>query len=399
MLDSLKKIYYSQPDAYEKKYEERFNSPFTIRLGFEIKQINREHSYPAFFYYTNDLMLLGEKIYKQFEDFLYLIHSLPPIVLHQFALSCITEEVKSTNDIEGVHSTHRELREILEEFSHTSRFSGIIEKYNMLLSQKTMSFQTCEDIRNLYNELVYDEVISDNPQNELDGILFRKDTVNIQSPAGKIIHSGLYPEEKIINALNIALDILNSKDMPALIRFAVFHYYFVYIHPFYDGNGRTDRFITSCYISEHFHYLIALRLSITIKKQRSSYQKLLQETNSEINRGDLTPFIYGFMSIISKTFDDIQEILNRKLEQLEKYKKKIISLSPNDDFLQNFYYILLQASLFFGQGLSMEELIQLTGKSRNTIKAKLASLPKNHIIVRKNKKNFYKLNMMIFKNL
>lgn len=398
-MDSLKKIYYSQPDAYETKYEERFNSPSTIRLGFEIKQINRSHSYPAFFYYTNDLALLCEKIYKKFENFLYLLHSSPSVVMHQFALSCIVEEVKSTNDIEGVHSTHRELRDVLEEFSHTNRFSGIVEKYNMLLSQKPMSFTTCEDVRNLYNELVYDEVISDNPKNKLDGILFRKDTVNIQSSAGKIIHRGLFPEEKIINAMKTALAILNGQDMPALVRFAVFHYYFAYIHPFYDGNGRTDRFITSCYISEHFHYLIALRLSITIKKQRNAYQKLLQDTNSEINRGDLTPFIYGFTSMISKTFDDITEILSRKQEQLEKYKKKIIALNPNDDFLQNFYYILLQASLFFGQGLSMEELIQLTGKSRNTIKSKLASLPENHINIRKNKKNFYKLNMMIFKNL
>lgn len=399
MIDTLKKIYYAQYDIYKKTYEERFNSPFTVHFDFEIKQFNHEHSYPAFFYYDESFALLSEKIYKHFESFLHLVFSLPPVVLHQFALSCIIEEVKSTNDIEGVHSTHRELKETLEQFSKSSRFSSIVTKYNTLLSQKSMQFNTCTDIRTLYDEFAHQEVISSNPMNKLDGNIFRKNTVDIQSPAGKTLHRGLYPEDKIIKNLKIALNILNDKEIPALVRFAVFHYFFAYIHPFYDGNGRTDRFITSCYIANHFHYLMALRLSVTIKKQRSDYQKLLHETDSEINMGDLTPFVHGFAYIIYKTFEDIEEILKRKQEQLEKYKKKIIVLNPDDEFMQNFYYILLQASLFFGQGISMEELMHLTGKSRNTIKNKINSLPEKHIIIRGSKKKFYKLNMLIFKNL
>ena len=399
MTDTLKKIYYAQHDIYKKTYEERFNSPFTVHFDFEIKQFNHEHSYPAFFYYDESFALLTEKIYKHFESFLHLVFSLPPVVLHQFALSCIIEEVKSTNDIEGVHSTHRELKETLEQISKSSRFSSIVTKYNTLLSQKSMQFHTCTDIRTLYDEFAHQEVISSNPANKLDGKIFRKNTVDVQSSAGKILHRGLYPEDKVIKNLEIALNILNDKGIPALVRFAVFHYFFAYIHPFYDGNGRTDRFITSCYIANHFHYLMALRLSVTIKKQRSTYQKLLNETDSEINMGDLTPFVHGFAYIIYKTFEDIEEILKRKQEQLEKYKKKIIVLNPDDEFMQNFYYILLQASLFFGQGISMEELMHLTGKSRNTIKNKINSLPEKHIIIRGSKKKFYKLNMLIFKNL
>ena len=102
--------------------------------------------------------------------------------MHQFALSCIIEEVKSTNDIEGVHSTHRELRDVLEEFSHTNRFSGIIEKYNMLLNQKTMSFITCEDVRNLYTKTLqsYVPVVVGVP--EINPVF---ENVN---PGGKLLH-------------------------------------------------------------------------------------------------------------------------------------------------------------------------------------------------------------------
>ena len=390
MLDTLKKIYYRQPELHKKIYEERFNSPFTVHFDFEIKQFNHENSYPAFFYYDADFALLTEKIYKQFESCLSLIYSLPPVVLHQFALSSIIEEVKSTNEIEGVHSTRRELQEALEEVQASNRFSSIVKKYNMLLSQTPVQFYTCRDIRTLYDDFAHKEIVSLNPANKLDGKIFRKSTVDVQSPTGKILHRGLYPEEKIIESMAKALNILNEEKIPALIRIAVFHYFFEYIHPFYDGNGRTDRFITSCYIAEHFHYIMALRLSVTIKKQRSTYQKLLNETDSDINMGDLTPFVHGFSQIISRTFEDIEDILKRKHEQLEKFKEKITSLNPHDEFMQNFYYILLQESLFLGQGVSMEELMKLTGKSRNTIKNKIASLPENHIIIRGNKKKFYK---------
>jgi len=399
MFDSLKKIFYSQPQLHNEIYEKRFNAPFSSHLGFEIKQFNHEKAYPAFFYYTEDIALLTEKIYKQFENFIYLLNALPPVMLHQFALSSIVEEVKSTNDIEGVRSTRQELIDTLEQVSTSNKFSSIIKKYDMLLSAKSIHFYTCSDVRKFYDEFVHHEVAADNIKNKLDGRIFRKETVDIQSSSGKVLHRGIYPEEKIIESLELALKILNNENIPFIIRIAVFHYYFAYIHPFYDGNGRTDRFITSYYIAQHFHYLVALRLSVTIKKQRSFYQKLLKETDSEINMGDLTPFIYGFASIISQTFQDIEDILKRKLEQLKKYKKKIIDINPNDEFLQNFYYILLQASLFFGLGISMDDLMQLTGKSRNTIKNKLASIPDDHIIIRKNKKNYYKLNMMLFKKL
>lgn len=112
-----------------------------------------------------------------------------------------------------------------------------------------------------------------------------------------------------------ALDVLHSPSMPLLIRLGLFHYFFAYIHPFYDGNGRTDRFITSYYLRTDFHVLLALRLSIFIKKNRAKYYELFTETDSEINRGDLTPFIIGFLEIILGTINDTIALLNRKKAQ------------------------------------------------------------------------------------
>ena len=106
-----------------------------------------------------------------------------------------------------------------------------------------MSFKTCEDIRVFYDAFAHKEVTANDPTHKLDGNLFRQDSVDITSASGKILQPGVQPEKKIIELLNVTLEILHDPDMPLLARVAIFHYLFEYIHPFYDGNGRTARFI------------------------------------------------------------------------------------------------------------------------------------------------------------
>ena len=394
---TLKNVYYTDSDNHKAIYEERFNAPHTKHLPFSIKQFNRKSEYPAFLCYTEELFLLMEKLYRRYEKFSHEIKNVPPLVLYQFALSCVLDEVNSTNAIEGIQSTRRELKEVMEGLSEKPRFLSIIKKYDMLIERKKFNFETCEDIRKFYDEFAHEEVCIDKQKNKLDGKLFRKDFVDVKSPTEKTLHRGIYPEEKIIQSMDTALKILNDEEIPFLVRISIFHYYFAYIHPFYDGNGRTVRFITSYFISEHFHYLAALRLSVVIKRDKNKYYNLFNETSSEINCGDMMPFVYGFISILMKTFDEISERLKNKMEQLKKYQQKLLEIIPDDEIIQKIYFILLQSATFFGRGISVEELAELTHKSKNTIRTRLKFIPQEHIIIRSNKKYFYKLNMAIFK--
>ena len=65
--------------------------------------------------------------------------------------------------------------------------------------------------------------------------------------------------------IELKVNDLNNDDINFLIRIAVFHYAFGYIHPFYDGNGRTSRFISSYLLSQRLEDLVSFRLSYTIK--------------------------------------------------------------------------------------------------------------------------------------
>lgn len=81
----------------------------------------------------------------------------------------------------------------------------------------------------------------------------------------------------MIETMDAALKILHSQDFPLFVRLGLFRYFFGYIHPFYDGNGQTDRFITSYFLKKNFHLLLGLRLSVYIKRNRKAYYKLFEE--------------------------------------------------------------------------------------------------------------------------
>lgn len=394
-----KYFYQHTQEEYEIEYIRRLEAPFTVHFNIPIHQYNRKSAYPAFLCYTGEILRLVEKFYKTYEQFLYTVNTVPPVVLYQFTRLSIVEEVKSTNDIEGVHSTKKEIREIIEKKgTHYHRLQSVVHQYLELLGEEEIKFDTCQDIRNFYDDFTHQEITRENPQNRLDGSLFRKEPVQIQAATGKTIHQGLYPERRIIEALDQALRILHSEEYPLLIRLALFHYFFVYIHPFYDGNGRTDRFITSYFLSRKFHRLLAVRLSIYIKRNQSRYYHMLEEADSERNRGDMTPFVMGFLEILIGSTEDTIGVLSRKNEQMRKYESRIDAFQLQDKLLKEIYITLLQAALFYGEGISMADLMKVTGKNRGTIQKRIDEIPGNHLIVTKaGKTNYYKLNLMLFK--
>ena len=89
-----------------------------------------------------------------------------------------------------------------------------------------ISIKDSRDVRALYDEMFLSEIIEENPKDAPDGEIFRKDHVDIVDPTQKVIHNGLYPERKIIESMNDAINILNDSDIDPLFRISIFHYLF-----------------------------------------------------------------------------------------------------------------------------------------------------------------------------
>lgn len=322
-----------------------------------------------------------------------LIEVIPGAGITQFLYNRLIEEIKSSNDIEGVHSTRKEIKSALDS-NEKKRLSGIVNKYQKIIINEDIPLQTCQDIRNLYNDFLADEIKMEDPENLPDGVLFRKNSVDVVSETQKILHRGLYPESDIITTLESALNLLHASSVPNFIRIAIFHYLFGYIHPFYDGNGRMSRFITSYLISKHLHPTIGLQVSILIKKNRKSYYSLFEEADSEINRGDLTPFIIGTLTLICTAISYTTNILQKKQELYLSYQKKLDTWKIDNETTYKIYDILLQAAVFSTWGATIDEIASTIQKTKSTVYSRFKTIPTERYIISKSTRPYhYRLNL------
>ena len=129
-------------------------------------------------------------------------------------------------------------------------------------------------------------------------------------------------------------------------------YYMVgYIHPFYDGNGRLNRFISCCLLSKTFHPIVAYRLSCTIKQNKASYYDAFDYVDDRSSSGDLPPFIIILTELVHKSI-----------------------------LLFIFYFV--QNALFSPDPFTIKEPVEISKKSGPTIRRMIDTLARAGIPVR-----------------
>ena len=383
--ETLNKLYYGEADIYRQTYEIRFSGSNSIHLDFPIGE------HPAFFVQDNAVVQKVYRILRLDKEIAKLKYQLPNIAVQQYTRKCLIDEVVLTNQIEGIHSSRKEIGDVLDELGIQSdhrgkkkRFDGIVKKYAMLQRQEALALESCEDIRHLYDELVLDEVVAEDPKNLPDGTLFRKDQAEVKNSADKVIHKGIYPEKNIIAAVESALRFLQDDNVESLYRISLFHYLIEYIHPFYDGNGRLGRFIVSEYLARTMDPLLGYRLSKMIKENIKEYYKAFDICNSTRNLGDLTPFLLMMLDMIVKSEEDLKKSLHNRVILLERYGNYIPQL-PNaeEKNMESLYFLLIQAALFGEAGISTKEIQLCLSAGYGKVKGLLTKVPEELLVSKK----------------
>lgn len=226
---------------------------------------------------------------------------MPKEAVNRYILDCMIDEIIFTNEIEGVISTRKEVElalDALRKHDKRKRFQGIVAKYISLVAEETTLLRTLEDVSALYDDLVLDEAVSDNPANLPDGKLFRAKSVSVINAAQRKIHESSMSERQICDELAKGLAVYNDKSIEPLVRAALFHFIFAHIHPFYDGNGRMNRFISSELVCNEFSRWAGIRPSFSVKDNIESYYGAFQLAERPLNRGYLKPFAIAFMEIV-----------------------------------------------------------------------------------------------------
>lgn len=112
-----------------------------------------------------------------------------------------------------------------------------------------------------------------------------------------------------------------------LIMSSVFHYEFVFIHPFADGNGRMARLWHTAILSKWKHVFEFIPIESQIEKFQDEYYDAIARCHVS---GESTIFIEFMLSQIDRILEDISLQMNEENEQFSETVRKMLEIMEYD---------------------------------------------------------------------
>ena len=392
--ENLIKLYYKKQNI-EEEYIKRIENPATLITDLKINPIKRgnkilDKEYNLFYVNLLEHTLLQEKIVKNSNKINYISNRLPTIAIKEIIMKILSNELYKTNKIEGIETVKSEIHSSLKDDrisnKKSNKLDGIIKKYKDIMEN---NFEDTEHIDNLSSfRKIYDEMFEDFEKSgnyKLDGKYFRKDIVKVINGLGNTIHIGVNGEEAIEKNIDSLIEFMNIKDIPFLVKASISHFFFEYIHPFYDGNGRFGRYLLSLYLARKLDNLTAFSVSYSISRNLDDYYKSFIEVEDVNNYGEITFFVENILKTIKNGQEMIIELLNdsvmrfkHSMEILDELTKE---LSEKENIILQIY---LQNYLFNDfEELTNVELTAIIGDlTQQTINKYTQELEKKGYLVK-----------------
>ena len=370
--ENLIRLYYKKQNIKE-EYIKRIENPSTFITDLKINPIKRgnkilDKEYNLFYVNLLEHTLLQEIIIKNSNQINLISNELPQIAITEIINKILSNELYKTNKIEGIETVKSEIYSSLKQDGKfnkkSSKLDGIIKKYKDIMEN---NFEDTQHIDNLSTfRKIYDEMFEDFEKSgnyKLDGKYFRKDTVKVINGLGNTIHIGINGEEEIEKNMENLIQFMNKNDVPFLVKASISHFFFEYIHPFYDGNGRFGRYLLSLYLARKLDNITAFSLSYSISKNLDDYYKSFVEVEDINNYGEMTFFVENILKTIKKGQEMIIELLNDSIIRF-KHSMEILNeitkdLSEKENIILQIY---LQNYLFNDfEELTNAELSSIVG--------------------------------------
>ena len=112
-----------------------------------------------------------------------------------------------------------------------------------------------------------------------------------------------------------------------LVMSGVFHYEFVFIHPFADGNGRMARLWHTAKLAQWKPVFEYIPVESQIEKFQNEYYEVIARCHVE---GESTRFIEFMLSQIDHVLDDISTQICEDNGQLSEYLKRLLEVMEYD---------------------------------------------------------------------
>ncbi len=343
---------------------------------------------PKFWFYPadvihkkiNDIEKLGKDLFDQINK--------NASFKNEFLLDSAIEEAITSAIYEGAHSTRAQAEQLIASGQRPKNKDEwmLINNFNAMKWVKdNQHSELSNDVIRRLHQIVTENTLDGDDVN-FQG-KFRNDTVFV-GPHEGIAH------DKIETALNemIQLATNSPRYFHPLLKGILVHYFMGYIHPFFDGNGRTARalfYFKS--IRNQLNYIELLSVSAYLRVHGEQYENSFVKVKE--NEFDLTYFIDFCLDSILSALQEVSRKVN--------YLLKMTDLKDRFELSQTQIGLLQRMALHKFRTIDIEEYAQRISKSREFARQELKHLLELNLVseIKVSKKLVYKVNAEKLKNL
>jgi len=255
----------------------------------------------------------------------------------------LIEEALYSSVIEGAFSTMKRLRELVEK----ERTPVDINDQMVLNNYHAMQFILQEKHKEISVDFILQlhKIVTEKTlfEDEAYAGRFRDDMVYVKDKRRDIVIYTPPSAEQIEPAMKQLVAWVNEKNdarfIHPLIKASFIHFYFVYIHPFFDGNGRTARALFYYFmIKNGYEFFKYFSISVVVQKTKIQYYKAIKDT--EDCNADITYFLLYMARTILESIHLVTERIAQHYQRdfvFIRLKEKGVFLNERQEkFLKKF---------------------------------------------------------------
>jgi len=255
--------------------------------------------------------------------------------MEEYAFSSMMDEAMFSSAIEGANSTKERLSEMVCQSKKPKNKDEkmVINNYRALEFVKA---NLDERIDEDFIEKV-GEILTEGTFDEGEKSGFRDGIVQVVSHTGDVVY--IAPDAKYVKPMIKELvAYINDPAIHPIEKAAVAHVFFVTVHPFFDGNGRTARALSYAVLLKAGYSMINLvPISGILSAERGKYYKSIMSSQNPENGYDFTYFVEYYTVLLAKTMCAQQG----KMKAIAKYTMLVKDgkIDPDSRIAQGAYWL------------------------------------------------------------
>ena len=148
------------------------------------------------------------------------------------------------------------------------------------------------------------------------------------------------PQADAVPEMMLSLvEFIQKSELHPLLKACIAHFYFVYVHPFGDGNGRTARALSYMMLLQAgYDFFRYFSISGIVAEERGKYYHSMR--NVEDSDGDMTYFIDAYSGMLARTVEQMEHHLKYHVLAGQKLKKLEQNSTLNERQLKGAKWLL-----------------------------------------------------------